>query len=129
MNGDVTTILLETADPQGAEAIRLLHDMRAEALSRYRDVVDASPPITNGPLGPRSAFLIARVDGHLAGCAALQPIDTEVAEVRRMYVVAGVRRRGIARRLLAELERSAFGFGYKVIRLETGVRQPGDCTL
>ena len=120
-NSDVK---IQTADPLGDEALRLLQEMRAEAVSRYPDVIDASePPPTNDPLAPRSAFLLAQVNGRAIGCAALRPIDSETAEVRRMYVVRAVRRRGIARCMLAELERRAAEFGYRVIRLETGNRQ------
>jgi putative acetyltransferase len=99
--------------------------MRAEALRRYPDVLDPSaPPTTNEPRVPRSAFLIAKLDGRPVACAALRPIDAVVAEVRRMYVVPGARRRGIARRLLAELERKAAEWKYCILRLETGNRQP-----
>ena len=122
----MTTLpVLEAADPLGEEATRLLWLMRAEALSRYGDVIDASaPPPVNDPGVPRSAFLIARLSGQPVGCAALQPVDAEVAEIRRMYVVPSARRRGIGRRLLVELERLAVAFGYRALRLETGARQP-----
>jgi GNAT superfamily N-acetyltransferase len=104
--------------------------MRAEAVSRYADVIDVAAPLpANDPLVPRSAFLIARLDGRAVGCAALRPVDTETAEVRRMYVASAVRRRGIAWSLLAELERRAIKFGYSIIRLETGDRQPEAAAL
>ena len=117
-------IRLETADPLGHEAAELLRQMRAEALSRYGDVLDASAPVANEPPAARSAFLIARLEGRPVGCAALRPIDAEAAEVRRMYVMPPVRRRGIARLLLAELEAKAARFGFTTLRLETGNRQP-----
>jgi N-acetylglutamate synthase-like GNAT family acetyltransferase len=99
--------------------------MRAEALSRYNDVIDPSaPPPKNDALVPRSVFFIARFDGQAVGCAALRPVESEVAEVKRMYVAPTARRRGIARHMLAELERTAVEFGYRVLRLETGDRQP-----
>ena len=41
-----------------------------------------------------------------------------------MYVAPSVRRRGLARRLLAELEEKAIKLGYAIVRLETGNRQP-----
>ncbi|MEV4111527.1 GNAT family N-acetyltransferase [Nonomuraea sp. NPDC049695] len=46
------------------------------------------------------------------------------AELKRMYVTAAARGRGVARRLLAEAERIATAHGHPEIRLETGVRQP-----
>ena len=54
----------------------------------------------------------------------MRPLDAESAEVKRMYVVKSARRKGIGRALLAELERQARGFGYRILRLETGNRQP-----
>jgi GNAT superfamily N-acetyltransferase len=117
-------VRLETADPLGHEASRLLRQMRAESLSRYGDILDASRPVTNEPLVPRSVFLVARLEGRPVGCAALRPINAEVAEVKRMYVLRPVRRRGIARLLLAELEAKGALFGYTTLRLETGNRQP-----
>ena len=118
-------ISLEAADPLGDDANQLLRDMGAEALRRYGDFIDLSaPPATNEPLVPRSVFLIARLAGKPVGCAALRPMNAEIAEVRRMYVAPSVRRRGIARRLLAELEGKAIKLGYTSVRLETGTRQP-----
>jgi len=40
-----------------------------------------------------------------------------------MYVASAGRRRGISRRILAELERIATEFGYSMVRLETGIHQ------
>lgn len=121
----VSQTVIEPGDPQGGEATQLLLQMRAEALHRYGDVMDSSaPPPTNDALVPRSAFLIARLYGKPVGCGALRPLDAETAEIRRMYVAPEVRRSGIGRKLLAELQRIAAGFGYRILRLETGNRQP-----
>jgi len=124
MGGNDLQIRLEVADPLGDEAAQLLRQMRTEALLRYGDVLDASAPSINQPLVARSAFLIALVEGEPVGCAAVYPICADVAEVRRMYVAPPVRRHGVARRLLAELEARAAIFGFKALRLETGDRQP-----
>ena len=78
---------LESADPLGEEATLLLHAMRAEALSRYRDVVEAlGAPPTNEPLGPRCAVLIARLQGRVVGCAALRLMEEEVAEITPVII-------------------------------------------
>lgn len=123
-NPDHHHVQLEAADPLGQRAGELLRQMRAEALSRYGDMLDQSAPATNEPLVARSAFLLALVEGRPVGCAALRPIGVDVAEVKRMYVLPSARRRGIARLLLAELEVKAARFGYTTLRLETGKRQP-----
>lgn len=46
------------------------------------------------------------------------------AEIKRMFVVAEARGRGLARRLLAELEASATAAGRTRMVLETGLKQP-----
>ncbi|WP_246456273.1 GNAT family N-acetyltransferase [Nocardioides mesophilus] len=46
------------------------------------------------------------------------------AEIKRMYVAPGGRRRGLARRMLEHLERTARGSGADVMVLETGTAQP-----
>jgi len=53
----------------------------------------------------------------------LRPIDETVAEVRRMFVTTDLRRRGLARAMLRELEARAATLGYTLLRLETGTRQ------
>ena len=113
------------SDPFGEDAMRLVNEMTMEVRDRYRDhFTDPAKPPVNDPLVPRSTFLLARIDGRPVACGALRPMDEEAAEVRRMYVAPSVRRKGIARRLLTALEQVASGFGYRILRLETGNRQP-----
>lgn len=56
------------------------------------------------------------------GGTALHPGVTH--EVKRMFVRPTHRRRGLAAGVLAAVERSALDRGIKVLRLQTGVRQP-----
>ena len=72
----------------------------------------------------RTVFLVVRLGGQPVGCGALRQIDEDTAEIKRMYVAPAGRRQGMARRILIELERRALSFGYRAIRLETGIRQP-----
>jgi GNAT superfamily N-acetyltransferase len=46
------------------------------------------------------------------------------AEVKRMYVVPAARARGLARQVLAHLERTAAEAGAEAMILETGLAQP-----
>lgn len=75
-------------------------------------------------MAPRTALVVARLDGEPVGCGALRCIDAQTVEIKRMYVAPAARRRGIARGILAELERLAHGFGYTRMILETGTFQP-----
>ena len=74
MGLDDGSILVEEAEPLSHEASQLLPLIKAEALSRYGDVLDAAAPVTNEPLVARRVFLLARLDGQAVGCAALRPI-------------------------------------------------------
>ena len=46
------------------------------------------------------------------------------AELKRMYIEPGFRRRGLSRVLLAELERTAAAAGHTSLLLNSGDRQP-----
>lgn len=54
---------------------------------------------------------------------ALRPIDARTGEIRRLFVTADRRRRGLASAVLAALEQHALELGYTRLRLETGDRQ------
>jgi putative acetyltransferase len=119
-------ISVRAEDPSGEAAEQLVRELCVEIGSRYVDQADNGPsPFDMSEVTvPRSAFFIARIDNCPVGCVALRPMDSESAEIKRMYVAAAARRRGIGLLLLAELERIAAGFNYKILRLETGFRQP-----
>src|SRR5262245_51855690 len=109
-------------DVRGETARSLIEAMCSELSARYG--TPPSPLETADLAVPGTAFVLARVGGEPVGCVGLRQIDPQTAEIKRMYVVLPMRRRGIARRLLGEMERLATSFGYQAIRLETGNRQP-----
>ena len=57
------------------------------------------------------------------GCGAIKEFDLTAMEVKRMYVQAGKRGKGVASQLLHELEKWAAELGYQKCVLETGKRQ------
>jgi GNAT superfamily N-acetyltransferase len=80
---------------------------------------------------PAGIFLVAEVGGQPAGCGAWRrhteedaPGDGTVAEVKRVYVVPGLRRLGLAQVLVRALEDSARDAGYRAVVLNSGDRQP-----
>src|SRR5262245_35739536 len=73
---------------------------------------------------PRLTFLVAYAGGQPIGCGAIRPLSAGVAEVKRMFVRADWRGRGVAQRILAALEAAALEQGYHTLRLETGRGQP-----
>ena len=73
---------------------------------------------------PGSAFIVAYVEGEAVGCGAMRRLDEQSGEVKRMFVVPECRGRGVAAVILSALEQEAVRAGYRVMRLETGDRQP-----
>jgi len=57
------------------------------------------------------------------GCGAFKSYDTETVEIKRMYTQPQARGKGIASKILAELEKWAAELGYKAAVLETGNMQ------
>ena len=58
------------------------------------------------------------------GCGAIKEYQQGVMEVKRMYVVLESRGKGIATRILSELEKWVAELFYEKCILETGKRQP-----
>lgn len=117
-----SALTIEAVDPVGEIARKLIHALCSEMSDRY-----GAPPSPFSPseaAAPRTVFLLACRHGEPAGCGALRRFDDQTAEIKRMYIAPASRRQGIARRILVELEHHARAFGYRAIRLETGIRQP-----
>lgn len=68
--------------------------------------------------------VVARLDGNPVGCGAFKEYEPGVMEVKRMFVQPEVRGKGIAGRLLRELEAWMEELGYRRWILETGEKQP-----
>lgn len=57
-------------------------------------------------------------------CGAIKEIEPSIMEVKRMYTLPEFRGRGIASKILGELEAWALELSYKKCVLETGKKQP-----
>ncbi|MEV4613302.1 GNAT family N-acetyltransferase [Kitasatospora sp. NPDC049258] len=73
---------------------------------------------------PHGLLLLLLEDGRPVAGGAYRRYDEHTAEVKRMWTHSAHRRRGLARRVLVELERAAAAAGYRRIHLTTGPRQP-----
>ncbi len=58
------------------------------------------------------------------GCGAIKEFTTDTVEVKRMYVSPEGRNKGIATKILSELEKWGSELSYARFVLETGKRQP-----
>ena len=72
---------------------------------------------------PRGALLLATVDGELAGCCALRPLDTadypNTSEMKRLYVRKAFRGFGLGRLLTEAILDAARQAGYASVMLDT----------
>jgi putative acetyltransferase len=70
-----------------------------------------------------AAFLLAWVDGVVAGCGGLRPLheadEPNACEMKRLYVRPAFRRFGLGRALAEALMQSALECGYSVMYLDT----------
>ncbi|MBA3653981.1 MAG: GNAT family N-acetyltransferase [Actinobacteria bacterium] len=73
---------------------------------------------------PDGGYLIGWEDGQAIAGGGFTRHDPTTAEIRRMYVAPSSRSRGVARGLLAAIERAAFAAGYERAILDTGPKQP-----
>lgn len=73
---------------------------------------------------PNVRFVVARRGGVAIGCGALVLGADGEAELKRMFVVPEARGLKLGSRILDALEEAAEAEGVRVLRLETGVRQP-----
>ena len=73
--------------------------------------------------GPRGALLLAWVDGEVAGCCAMRPLDTvdyfNACEMKRLYVRNAFRRFGLGRQLAEAVMDHARAVGYGCVLLDT----------
>jgi putative acetyltransferase len=72
---------------------------------------------------PRGALLLAQVDGAVAGCCALRPLDSSdypnAAEMKRLYVRKAFRGFGLGRQLAEAALDAARQAGYACVLLDT----------
>jgi GNAT superfamily N-acetyltransferase len=78
---------------------------------------------------PHGAFLLLLRDGAAIAGGAFKRFDEQTAEMKRVWTHIDLRRQGLARRVLQELEAQAARQGYSRIYLTTGFRQPEAANL
>ncbi|MFL6001461.1 MAG: GNAT family N-acetyltransferase [Nocardioides sp.] len=112
------------------DAMAMIAAVQGEYVLRYggQDETPLDPAMFDPP---RGSFFVGYLDGRPAASGAWRRREdvealgsTSTAEIKRMYVAPAARGRGLARAMLAHLERTAFEAGAAVSILETGTRQP-----
>lgn len=114
-----------------ARAKPLLEDLAFEYESRYGELhraeegpgeMERYPPELFEP--PDGNFLLLIRNGEAVGGGAFMRYDERSAEFKRIWTRRDLRRQGLARKVLAELEAQSVRQGYRRVYLTTGFRQP-----
>lgn len=123
-----TIIFTSPLDPR---AKPLIDELIQEYDDRYGTYFNADgavaelnryPPEAFAP--PVGNFLLLIRDGETIGGGAFKHYDERTAEFKRIWTRRDLRRQGLARKVLIELEAQAARQGYERVYLTTGFRQP-----
>jgi len=121
---DLALLHVQVGDPELAP---LLDDLVVEYGTRY-SLPSPYTQLTEVPATdfqpPDGGFIVLRENGETVAGGAIRRYDARSAEVKRVWTSSAHRRRGMARRLMAELELLALQLGYRRVHLTTGPRQP-----
>ncbi len=122
------TFSLEPIDRDDPQVQTLYADFVREAdgplvYDRNEAGIDLDEEIAKGPpsdlVPPNGVLLLALADSEPAGLGGVRHLDTDVAEVKSMYVAPAYRGTGLGRRILARLDEIALEHGCSAIRLDT----------
>jgi GNAT superfamily N-acetyltransferase len=117
--------------PLDSRAKPLLDELAVEYDTRYGDLLrepgepremERYPADVFAP--PQGNFLLLLRGGVAIGGGAFKRLDDDTAELKRMWTRSDLRRRGLSRQVLVELEAQVRRQGYRRIYLTTGFRQP-----
>ena len=123
-------IVIQRAELTDEVSRRLIDALNEELTSAYPE-----PGATHFGLDPaevrgsRGAFLIIYEGYEAVGCGAVRLIDSTTGELKRMYIAASKRGRGLGRLLIRALEQEAGNLGARRLILETGIRQAAAIAL
>jgi putative acetyltransferase len=121
-------VILLTTPVLAAELLATTEIFREYAVTLGFDLCfqDFEGEIANLPgdyAPPRGALLLAKVDGAIAGCCALRPLDSSdyvnAAEMKRLYVRPAFRGLGLGRQLAEAILDEARIAAYDSVLLDT----------
>src|SRR5262249_36115248 len=106
--------------PGDPEATVLLHGYRDELRARLAPAKVVGLDGWDATFGPPGGMVgVARVEDRPGACVGLRALGPGVGELKHFFVTVDARGRGLARALLAEVERLAVEGGYRTVLLDT----------
>ena len=121
-----TVILRPPASPAELDTVRVIFREYADALGVdlcFQDFEHELAHLPGDYAEPRGALLLAEVEGAIAGCCALRPLDTadypNASEMKRLFVRKAFRGFGLGRELAEAILDRARQAGYACVLLDT----------
>ena len=102
------------------------HVADLDLIDSYFDVEEWEQELAKLPgkyARPKGSLLIAYRDERPAGCVALRDLGDGVCEMKRMFIPTELRGLGIGRALADQIIEDAREAGYRLMRLDTSMRQ------
>ena len=115
----VKLLRTDSENPDFIELVKYLDADLAE-----RDGIDHSFYAQFNKIDKIKYAVVAYENGIPRGCGAIKEYNPNTMEIKRMYTSPGSRGKGIAAKVLTELEKWATELSCKKCILETGKRQP-----
>jgi putative acetyltransferase len=115
-------ILCIRTDSDNADFRKLVAELDADL--KIRDGEDNAFYAQFNKIAKIKYAIVAYEDKIPVGCGAVKEYSEDTMEVKRMYVLPDYRGKGIAAKILTELEIWAKELGHTRCILETGKRQP-----
>lgn len=115
-------ITISRTNSHNPDFIALVQKLDAELAER--DGADHSFYAQFNKIDAIKYAVVAYENGVPAGCGAIKEYAPQTVEIKRMYTVPGNRGKGIAKKVLSELESWAADLGCEKCVLETGKKQP-----
>ncbi|GAA4820412.1 GNAT family N-acetyltransferase [Streptomyces ziwulingensis] len=123
--GELTVVQVPVSDPRVRPLLRELGDEYSRRYGGDAHAELARYPDEEFSASHGGALLLLLEGGAPVAGGAFRRYDAgETAELKRIWTHSDHRRRGLARRVVAELEHEASARGYRRIYLTTGPRQP-----
>ncbi|MEM1332316.1 MAG: GNAT family N-acetyltransferase [Actinomycetota bacterium] len=132
---DALAVRFDRVNARSDVAVAAMTSYFEELDRRFPDGFDEWASLDEGAAvfdPPDGAFLVVRLAagpdgvgggpdgaGVVVGCGGVLTLGPCIGEIKRMWIDPGWRGRGLARRLLAELEGIIAGLGHDVVRLDT----------
>ncbi|MEU0586456.1 helix-turn-helix domain-containing GNAT family N-acetyltransferase [Streptomyces sp. NPDC006132] len=116
----LAAITVEPVDGHAPDARACLDAYADDLDARFPEGFDKADLVRPEQVsGEAGAFFVAYEEGRPVGCGALRRLEPGVGEIRHVWVHPDARRLGLARRLLAAIERESLRRGWHVVRLDT----------